>query len=61
MSLKRSLKRQKLKEEKPLREKTEGSDPLDPDALSNAATPWRRIFPWDFPGQLGDWSKKKRR
>jgi hypothetical protein len=31
---------------------------LTPENLGNAASPFKRIFPWDFPGQNGDWVKK---
>lgn len=54
MTLSRRLKRQKARK----REKREPSEPLTPDALGNAANPFKRIFPWDFPGQNGDWIKK---
>jgi hypothetical protein len=34
---------------------------LSPDELANRLNPFRRIFPWDFPGQIGDWLRKPRK
>jgi hypothetical protein len=52
--LKRRLKR--AKREKP--EERESFEPLAPENLGDALNPWKRIFPFDFPGQNGDWTKK---
>jgi hypothetical protein len=52
--LNRRLKRQKR--EKP--QKPEPFDPLAPENLGDALNPMKPIFPFDFPGQNGDWSKK---
>jgi hypothetical protein len=54
MRLSRRLKRQK-REKRP---KGEPSEPLTPENLGNALYPMKRIFPFDFPGQNGDWTKK---
>jgi hypothetical protein len=52
--LSRRLKRQKR--DKP--QKREPFEPLAPENLGDALNPMKRIFPFDFPGQLGDWIKK---
>jgi hypothetical protein len=52
--LSRRLKR--LKPEK--LQKREPIEPLAPGNLDDALNPMKRIFPFDFPGQNGDWSKK---
>jgi hypothetical protein len=31
---------------------------LAPGTLDAVVTPMKRIFPFDFPGQLGDWLKR---
>ena len=54
MRLKRRLKRDRR--EKP--EKRESVEPLAPEKLSDALNPMKRMFPFDFPGQNGDWIKK---
>ncbi len=54
MKLSRRLKRDKP--EKP--EKREPAEPLAPETLEDTLNPMKRIFPFDFPGQNGDWSKK---
>jgi hypothetical protein len=54
MRLSRRLKRQKpekLQKRVPI-------EPLAPENLGDALNPMKRIFPFDFPGQNGDWSKK---
>jgi hypothetical protein len=49
----------RLKRQKPAKpEKREPFEPLAPENLGNALNPMKRIFPFDFPGQNGDWSKK---
>jgi hypothetical protein len=65
MTLGRRLKRRKREkgiasgdEKQP--DKAGASDPLTPENLANAVSPFRRIFPWDFPGQNADWTKKSR-
>jgi hypothetical protein len=40
------------------RDKGQPSEPLAPDALSDVLNPFQRMFPWDFPGQNGDWIEK---
>jgi hypothetical protein len=57
MTLSRRLKRQKQGKAKK-REETPASENLTPEDLGNATNPFKRIFPWDFPGQNGDWVKK---
>jgi len=54
MRLSRRLKRQKP--EKP--QKRELIEPLAPENLGDALNPMKRIFPFDFPGQNGDWTKR---
>ena len=54
MRLNRRLKRQKR--DKP--EKREPFEPLASENLEDALNPMKRIFPFDFPGQHGDWTKK---
>ena len=53
----RRLRRQKHDK----REKPELSEPLAPETLGGVVTPMKRVFPFDFPGQLGDWLKKGRK
>jgi hypothetical protein len=55
VKLSRRLKRQKG--DKP--PKREPFEPLAPENLGDALNPMKRIFPFDFPGQNGDWSKKR--
>jgi hypothetical protein len=55
VKLSRRLKRQKG--DKP--PKREPLEPLTPDNLGDALNPMKRIFPFDFPGQNGDWTKKR--
>ena len=55
MTLTRRLKRQKR--DKP--QKPDAFEPLAPETLDRVSTPWKRMFPFDFPGQLGDWLKKR--
>jgi hypothetical protein len=54
VTLSRRLRRQKLDQ----REKPEASEPSAPATLDAVVTPMKRIFPFDFPGQLGDWLKR---
>ncbi len=54
MRLDRRLKRQKR--EKP--KKDQPSEPLAPETLGDRLNPMKRIFPFDFPGQNSDWTKK---
>jgi hypothetical protein len=55
MGLRRRLKREKREK----RQKPEASESLAPETLGDVASgPWKRIFPWDLPGQQGDWTKK---
>jgi len=42
-------------------EKREPSEPLAPQNLGDAINPMKRIFPFDFPGQNSDWTKKDNR
>ena len=54
MRLSRRLKRQKRdKPQKPV-----PFEPLAPENLGDALNPMKRIFPFDFPGQNGDWITK---
>lgn len=54
MRLSRRLKRQKRdKAQKP-----EPFEPLAPENIGDALNPMKRIFPFAFPGQNGDWTKK---
>jgi hypothetical protein len=55
--LSRRLKRDKREKS----QKREPSEPLAPDNLGDAINPMKRIFPFDFPGQNGDWTKKDSR
>jgi hypothetical protein len=52
--LSRRLKRQKP--DKP--QQREPFEPLAPENLGDALNPMKRIFPFDFPGQNSDWTKK---
>jgi hypothetical protein len=54
VTLRRRLKRDRR--EKP--EKRESSEPLAPENLGDTVNPMKRIFPFDFPGQNADWTKK---
>jgi hypothetical protein len=54
MRLSRRLKRQKPEKS----QKREPIEPLAPENLGDTLNPMKRIFPFDFPGQNGDWSKK---
>jgi hypothetical protein len=54
MRLSRRLKRQRRDKS----QKREPFEPLAPENLDDALNPMKRIFPFDFPGQLGDWIKK---
>jgi hypothetical protein len=57
MSLIRRLKRKKRAE----RKETEPLDPIAPETLDERMTPmWRRLFPWDFPGQYRNWTWTKK-
>jgi hypothetical protein len=51
-----SRRRKRQKDGKPL--KREPAEPFSPENLGDAVSPMKRIFPFDFPGQNGDWSKK---
>ena len=31
------------------------------DTLDDRLNPFKRLFPFDFPGQIGDWPKKRAR
>jgi hypothetical protein len=55
VTLRRRLKRQKRDK----RQKPDPLEPLAPETLDRFSTPWKRLFPFDFPGQLGDWLKKR--
>jgi hypothetical protein len=55
VTLSRRLKRQKRDK----RQKPDPLEPLAPETLDRVSTPWKRLFPFDFPGQLGDWLKKR--
>jgi hypothetical protein len=52
--LSRRLKRDKR--DKP--QKSQPIEPLSPENLGDATNPMKRIFPFDFPGQNSDWTKK---
>jgi hypothetical protein len=52
--LSRRLKRDKR--DKP--QKSQPIEPLSPENLGDALNPMKRIFPFDFPGQNSDWTKK---
>jgi hypothetical protein len=54
VKLSRRLKRQKR--DRPV--KREPFEPFAPEKLEDALNPMKRIFPFDFPGQNSDWSKK---
>lgn len=47
-------KRDKLEKEAP-------HQPLAPENLEDRLNPFKRLFPWNFPGQIGDWAKKRAR
>jgi hypothetical protein len=51
----RRLKRKKRDQ----REKEAPSQPLAPENLDDRLNPFKRLFPFDFPGQVGDWPKKR--
>jgi hypothetical protein len=56
VTLSRRLKRQKRDK----RQKSDPIEPLAPETLDRvSSSPWKRLFPFDFPGQLGDWLKKR--
>lgn len=39
--------------------KKEEQQPLAPETLDDQLNPFKRLFPFDFPGQTGDWPKKR--
>jgi len=53
----RRLKRKKRKQP----EKEAPSQALTPETLDDRLNPFKRLFPFDFPGQTGDWPKKRAR
>jgi hypothetical protein len=55
MTLTRRIRRDRR--DKP--ENPQYEDGLSPEELANRLSPFRRIFPWDFPGQIGDWLRKR--
>jgi hypothetical protein len=58
VTLSRRLKRQK-RQKQDKRQQPDPLEPLAPETLDRFATPRKRLFPFDFPGQLGDWLKKR--
>jgi hypothetical protein len=61
VTLSRRLKRQKggKRQRGDKRQKPESAEPLEPETLDRVSTPWKRLFPFNFPGQLGDWLKNR--
>ena len=55
MSFSRRLKRERRL--KP--QKEEPTEPITAEELDRRISPFKRLFPWDFPGQVGDWLKKR--
>lgn len=41
------------------REREKPPQPLAPETLDARLNPFKRLFPWDFPGLIGDWPKKR--
>jgi len=54
MTLSRRLKRQNRDK----RERPGASERLAPETLARVVSPMKRIFPFNFPGQLGGWLKR---
>jgi hypothetical protein len=55
-----SVRRDQRRDKRDRHRKPESAEPLAPEALADIAQgPWRRIFPWDFPGQQADPPKGK--
>jgi len=55
------LSRRPKRDKREKAEKREPSEPLAPENLGDAINPMKRIFPFDFPGQNSDWTKKDSR
>ncbi len=43
------------------REKEAPPELLAPESLDDRLNPFKRLFPWNFPGQIADWPKKRPR
>jgi hypothetical protein len=54
MRLSRRLKREKRDRSR----KREVIDPLAPEYLADRLNPMKRIFPFEFPGQINDMTKQ---
>jgi hypothetical protein len=52
--------RRRLKRERRLKpQKGEQTEPIGLEELEDRTNPFKRLFPWDFPGQVGDWLTKR--